>query len=248
MRVGQSPGSWPRILPADEQAPLPLQPPKEPLDKPAALIAGEGGAVLGLEFPSSPVRSDHVHAGWLQIIIDPVAVIGAIANEEFRLGLQHVEIKTQLHQCHIMMIGRMRAHRKRQPMANHNCENLDTFATAGIANPVAAFGRGKRRIDEVLTFIERAFLAQHLALVPLLKSTMHRFVVGVALRQQVLLRARVQYPKHAFKTARAEDSLRSGGFSGCVPRETVPEFVPVGRHVMQHEGALWQVCSSIQPC
>jgi hypothetical protein len=75
-------------------------------------------------------------------------------------------------------------------MAIHNREHLHAVATAGFPNPIAAaFGRGKRRIDETLALVDGPFLtqrvrqlcqnlAQHLALAPLLKSTMHRFVVG----------------------------------------------------------------------
>jgi len=53
------------VLPADQQASLSLQPGKESLDEPAALIATEGAAVLSLEFPGGPVRRDQVHAVFL---------------------------------------------------------------------------------------------------------------------------------------------------------------------------------------
>jgi hypothetical protein len=42
-------------------------------------------------------------------------------------------------------------------------------------------------------------IAKDLALAPLLKSAMHRFVVGTALRQQVPLPTRVQNPEHRFQ-------------------------------------------------
>ena len=96
-------------------------------------------------------------------------------------------------------------------MAIHNRENLDAFTPAGVANPgPAAFGRGKRRIDEALTFVEVAFLAQrvrqlrqnpaqHLTFAPLLNPSMDRLVVGIALRQHVPLRAGVQNPQHRFQ-------------------------------------------------
>jgi hypothetical protein len=38
------------------------------------------------------------------------------------LRLQQVEVETQLHQRHLMMIGRVGAHRERQPMPIHNRE------------------------------------------------------------------------------------------------------------------------------
>src|SRR5215831_5887491 len=47
------------IFPANQQAPLPLQPGKEPLDEPAALIPSQMATVLGLECSGGPVRRDH---------------------------------------------------------------------------------------------------------------------------------------------------------------------------------------------
>ena len=52
-------------------------------------------------------------------------------------------------------------------------------------------------------------LAQHLALAPLLKSAMHRFVVGIALRQQMPLCARVQNPQDGFQNGSRRYRLAS---------------------------------------
>ena len=87
----------PVMLPADEQAPLPLQPGKEALDEPAALLAAEGPTVLGLEFPGRPVWCNHVHAVLLEVSIEPIAGTGTIANQVLGLGLQHVEVETELY-------------------------------------------------------------------------------------------------------------------------------------------------------
>ena len=98
---------------------------------------------------------NHVHPVLLEVVIEPVAVIGAIANEMFGLGLQHVEVETELHQRDFMMIGRMRTHRERQSMAIHNREDLHAFAPAGGTDALAAaLGRGKRRVDEALALVE----------------------------------------------------------------------------------------------
>jgi len=75
-----------------------------------------------------------------------------VVDEVLGLGLQHVEVKTELHQRDLMMMGGMRTHREGQSMAIHNREDLHAFATAGVPNAIAAaFGRGKRRINEALT-------------------------------------------------------------------------------------------------
>ena len=81
---------------------------------------------------------DQINPVLLEVIIQPVTVIRAIADEVLRLGLQHVEVETELHQRDLMMIGRVRAHGERQPMAIYDRENLHAFATAGAPDSVAA--------------------------------------------------------------------------------------------------------------
>ena len=107
-------------------------------------------------------------------------------------------------------------------MAIYNREDLHAFAPAGWADALAAaLGRGKRRVNEALPLVERPSLAQrvcqlrenlaqYLTLAPLLKPAMDRFVVGIALRQQVPLCARVQNPQDGLKMARAGTGLRPG--------------------------------------
>ena len=207
------------IFPANQPAPLPLEPRKEPFDEPAALVPAQAAAVLGFEFPSGPVRRDQVHPVLLEVIIEPVAVIGAIANEVLGLGLQHIEVETELDQCDLMMIGRVRTDGEWQPMAIHNREDLHAFATAGFPDVVAAaLGRGTCRIDEALALVDPPFVAQrirelrenlpqHLACAPLLKAAMHRLVVGITLGEQVPLRPRVQNPQHRFQDRTCGDRL-----------------------------------------
>lgn len=97
-----------------------------------------------------------------------------------RLGLHHVEVETELDQRDLMLIGRMRTHRERQPMAIQNHQDLHAFAPAGGTDALAAaIGRGKRRINAALPLVDRLFdtqrivelrenLAQYLAFAPLL--------------------------------------------------------------------------------
>ncbi len=111
-------------LPADQQASLPLDPHKEPFDEPAGWILAQMTPVLGFQFARRSVRGNHVHAVLLKVIVEPIAVIGAIADEVLRLGFEHVEVESQLHERDLMMIGGMRAHREWQPMAIDNREDL----------------------------------------------------------------------------------------------------------------------------
>jgi len=111
-------------------------------------------------------------------------------------------------------------------MSIHNRENLHTLAAFREAHGVApAFGCGKCGIDETLALIDRAFvpqrigplredLAQHLPLTPLLEPTVDRFVIRIALRQEMPLGPGVQNPEHRLRTARVGMGLRPGRESG----------------------------------
>ena len=85
------------VLPANQEAPFPLEPGKEPFDEPAALVAPQMPTVLGLKFARRSMRGNHVHPVLREVRIEPVTVIRPIANEVLGLGLQHVEVETELH-------------------------------------------------------------------------------------------------------------------------------------------------------
>src|SRR5215510_11713223 len=64
------------------------------------------------------MRRDHLDAVLAQLLIEWIAVVGAIANQILRLGLDHVEVEAQLYQPNFVVIGGMRADRERQSMTN----------------------------------------------------------------------------------------------------------------------------------
>src|SRR5689334_6238872 len=120
-------------------------------------------AVLGLEFPGQAVWGNHIDPVLLEGIIEAVTVIGPVPDEMFRLGLQHVEVETELDQGDFMMIRRMRTDGERESMAIHNRENLHALAALRETDRLApAFGRGKGRIDEALPFVDHPFIAQRI--------------------------------------------------------------------------------------
>ena len=106
-------------------------------------------------------------------------------------------------------------------MAIHNGENFHALAAFREPHGVAAaLGCCKRRIDETLTFIDRPFftqrigqlgedLPQDLTLTPLLKPAMDRFVIWIALRQQMPLGPGVQNPEHRIQDGACRDRLAS---------------------------------------
>jgi hypothetical protein len=145
-----------------------------------------------------------------------------------------------------MMISRMRTHGKRQPLPIHNRQDFHAFSPFGESDGLAAaLGRGKGGIDKTLSFIDRAFVAQrigqlgeglpqHVALAPLLKPAMDGFVVGIALRQQMPLRAGVQNPEHGLQDGSGRDGFAAGPSVRDVPlQENVRESVPIGHHAAE---------------
>jgi len=197
------------------------------------------------------MRGNQIDAVPFEVLIEAIAVIGPVTNEMFGLSLQHIEVETELDQGDFMMIRGMGTHGEGQAMAIHNREDLHAFAAFGQPHGLpAALGRGKRGIDEALAFINRSFvpqrigqlrqdLAQHLALAPLLEPAMDRFVVGIALGQQMPLRAGVQNPEH-----RVQDLASGHQFAAwaCVRNvflgELVPNPVPLVITQPQHAPAL----------
>ena len=72
------------LIPGDE-SPRVLQPGKEPFDFPAAFIAAQGASILREVDPVGPMRGDQLDAAVRQALVEPVTVIGSIADETRRI-------------------------------------------------------------------------------------------------------------------------------------------------------------------
>src|SRR5262249_53440897 len=115
----------------------------------------------------------------------------------------------------------MRADRERQSMTIHDCHDFHAFPALRQSDPnPATLRHHERRIDEAFRFIQGAFVAklvgyihqhspQNFIAAPGLKAPMNGFVVRIALRQHVPLRAGVEYPQYSFENT-------SGSGSACV--------------------------------
>src|SRR5262249_49972050 len=80
------------VFPTDEDAALPLNPSKEALHEPASHIAAQPSPILRGRLASvAAMRRDHLDAVLAQLLIEWIAIVGAIANQILRLGLDHVE-------------------------------------------------------------------------------------------------------------------------------------------------------------
>src|ERR1700738_1964504 len=61
------------------------------------------------------MRRNHLNAVVSQLLVQRIAVIGAIADQILRLGFDHVEVEAELHQADFVMVRCVRADRERQP-------------------------------------------------------------------------------------------------------------------------------------
>jgi len=200
------------IFPSTEESTLPLNPGEEALHQPAPFITTHSTAILRLGInPSPSMWRDHFNAFLAQLFIQFVAVVGAITNQIFWSCLDHVEVKTQVHQGEFMMVSGMRTDRQRQAVTIHNRHDFQTF-TAFRRTDLSAttLGRGKGRIDKSLRFIESAFITQCVGQIghgivqyfiptAVLRTPVDCFVVRVALRQHVPLCTRVENPEYGFE-------------------------------------------------
>ena len=82
------------VFPADEDATLPLYPGEEALDQPASHVTTQPSPILrGRLTAVGTVRRDHLNAVVAQLLIQRIAVIGAIADQILGLGFDHVEVE-----------------------------------------------------------------------------------------------------------------------------------------------------------
>src|SRR5213076_3404581 len=95
------------------------------------------------------MRRYHLDAVLAQLLIEWIAVVGAIADQILRLGLDHVEVEAQLYQPTFVVIGGMRADRKRQSMTIHDCHDFHAFpALRRSDRRPATLRHHESRIDE----------------------------------------------------------------------------------------------------
>lgn len=134
---------------------MPLQLGKEPFHNPTPVVAPQASAILRLWLGAVGfVRRNHFDPLLSQFLVQWVSVIGAIANQALGFRLDHVEIKTQLHQGDFLMIGGMRADRERQTVAIHNRHDFHAFSAFCRSDLIAsALGRGECGINKRFAFV-----------------------------------------------------------------------------------------------
>jgi hypothetical protein len=53
------------------------------------------------------VWRDHLDAVSAQLLVQGIAVVGAVTDQILRLGFDHAEVEAQLHPADFVMVGRM---------------------------------------------------------------------------------------------------------------------------------------------
>ena len=138
-----------------------------------------------------------------------------------------------------MMVRSVRADRKRQPVAIYNRHDFQAFSAFRRTDfGTAALGHRKGRVDEALFLIQCASVAkpvgnvgqnaaQNFIAAPGLKTAMHGFVIGIALRQHVPLSAGVQNPQRCFQNLARRNGLPpSSAVRNVLFRKMIPDTFP----------------------
>src|SRR5262245_10710975 len=117
------------------------------------------------------------------------------------------------------MVSAVYAARDVQAVAIHDRHACHAFCTLGGSDLGASALRHREGcVYEAFFFVEHAAFAQfvsdvhenaaqNLTAAPRLKAAMNRFVIRIALREHVPLRAAVEYPKRPFKNLACRDRL-----------------------------------------
>src|SRR5216684_400114 len=138
------------------------------------------------------------------------------------------------------MVRRVRADRERQSMAIHNRHDFHAFSTLGSSDfRPATLAHDEGCVDKAFLLVQCASIAklvgnirqpatQNLVAAPSLKAPMHSFVVRVALRQHVPLRACVENPEYRFEhtTGRSRFAPRTS-IGNILLRKMIPDALPL---------------------
>src|SRR5262245_10648436 len=130
------------------------------------------------------------------------------------------------------MVRRVRADRERQSMAIHNRHDFHAFSTLRSSDfQPATLGHNEGCVGASIAKLVgniRQHATQNLIAAPSLKAPMHSFVVRVALRQHVPLRACVENQQYRFKhTTRRSRFAPRTSTANILLRKMIPDAFPL---------------------
>jgi len=147
----------------------------------------------------------------LQFIVRLVTIMRLVAYQIFRSCIYNIIIKTQLYQCCLMMIHRMRDNRKRNSITVNNSRDYHPLSSFRHAYSSSAFfSICKHSINRTFRFINapilsqcickiRMNLTQYFYLTPTLKTTTKCLVIWITLRKHMPLSLSIQNLKNRFE-------------------------------------------------
>jgi hypothetical protein len=122
-------------LVASNEAPEVEEPREETLDLPASAVAAKLSTVLGRHLPIGFVRCDELEAALLhQTPVEPVAVIGLVANEALRLLVDEHLVESLLDQGHFVGASAFNPKGERKASAVCDCHDLGPLAFLGFSD------------------------------------------------------------------------------------------------------------------
>jgi hypothetical protein len=121
-------------LPASDQTALAQEPGEEPLDAPAVAVAAQLPAILSLVLPRGQVRRDHLDAHGRQFGVEPIAVVGLVADEFLRQRLDEAGLQGFNDKPLFMSLTTRNPNGERKAMAVCHCHDLGRFAAASDPN------------------------------------------------------------------------------------------------------------------
>lgn len=147
---------------ANENASVVLKPCEEPLNLPAPAITSQWAPVLCCRpHAVRSVRSDHLDAYVLKAAIEPVTIIGHIADDPFWKLLQETVPQQPINERYFVGRSTFDAYGDRKTSAVCNCHDLGPLAALGFPDAAAPFfRRGKCAVDEASLQVDSAALAQ----------------------------------------------------------------------------------------
>ncbi len=125
-------------LVAHHQSPEVAEPREAPLHLPAALVASERTAILGLgAFPVPPMRGNHLDAEFYEGFIEGVGIIRPVADESLGQCIYEAGVEGGGDEGNFVRRSRGGTDGERKTSAVCHCHELRTFAPLGFSHTPA---------------------------------------------------------------------------------------------------------------
>jgi hypothetical protein len=122
------------VFVASDEPPEAQHPREEPFDVPPPTIAPQAATILGLALSPRIVRGDHLDAVAAQVVVEFVAVVGAVSDELFGKALYETRGERVVDELRFMPLTTRSPHGDRKTIAVCHCHDLGRFAASSDPN------------------------------------------------------------------------------------------------------------------